>query len=172
MTDWKREIDETPEIKAATEADVPRHWQPSSDTINAIKGQTDGVEKREWVNKGIQDVSVDRVGLRDSPVHNESDFRKVSKAEMLEGFEKLETTVRPAVGKGADGDYFSDLDKAQGLDYEHGYRRVYDSFYGNEPIRLEKTGDTYNVVNGYHRLAIAKEIGLTTVPAWVVEPRD
>jgi hypothetical protein len=172
MADWKREIDETPEVKAATEDDVPRHWQPSSDTINAIRGQTDGTERREWIDKGIQDVPVDRVDLNDSHVQGEKDFKKVSKAEMQEGFEKLETTVRPAVDKGADGDYFSDLDRTQGLDYEHGYRRVYDSFYGNDAIRLDKAGDTYTVVNGYHRLAIAKEIGLTTVPAWVIERRD
>lgn len=171
MSDWKREFGETPDTKIESDADVPRHWRPSSDTVSAITGPADSTEKQEWVDKGIQMVSVDRVDLSNSPVLGESDFRKVSHAEMVEGFQKLETTVRPAMGTGADGEYFSDLDKSQGLDYEHGYRRVYDAFYGSDPIRLDRTGDTYNVVNGYHRLAVAKELGITALPARVLEGR-
>lgn len=47
MADWKCEVDETSETKAITAADVPLHWQPSLDTINAIKTQTEGAEGRE-----------------------------------------------------------------------------------------------------------------------------
>ena len=75
--------------------------------------------------------------------------------------------MRPAVRQGADGDDFARLDAERGLAYEHGYRRVYDAFYGNDAIRLERVGDTYQVVNGYHRLFVARELGLATVPARV-----
>src|SRR3989304_805022 len=100
MVDWKREIDESPDIKADTEADVPRHWQASADTITAIRGRNEGAKEREWVDKGIQDVPVSQVDLSESHVRGGSDFKKVSQAEMVEGFHKLETTVRPSVEKG------------------------------------------------------------------------
>lgn len=125
--------------------------------------------RREFVDRGIQDVLLDRVNLRDSHVQSEEDFKKVSKAEMLEGFEKLQSVVRPAVEKGANADYFSQMDEERGLDYPNGYRKIYDAFYGNDAIRLDKVGDTYTVTNGYHRLAVAKELGLETIPARVIE---
>lgn len=49
--------------------------------------------------------------------------------------------------------------------------RIYDAFYGSVCIRLNKTDQGYTVINGYHRLFVAKELGLETVPAQVVEPQ-
>lgn len=151
------------------EDEMPRGWRPSREDIEAIQGKKDIAGEGEWVDRGIQDVPLDRVDLSDSPVKDADDFRKVSHEEMAEGFRKLEEEVRPAIEQGADGDYFSRLDAERSLDYEHGYRRVYDSFYGDGAIKLDKIDDTYDVVNGYHRLAVARELRLGTVPARVVE---
>jgi hypothetical protein len=151
--------------------EIPRGWRPTLETIEAIQGEKDVPGEGEWVDRGIQDVPVEEVDLSDSPVQDTDDFRKVSHAEMVEGFRKLQEEVRPAVAQGAEGDYFSRLDQERGLDYEHGYRRVYDAFYGDDAIRLDKVDDTYTVVNGYHRLAVAQELGLRTVPARVIEHR-
>jgi hypothetical protein len=140
------------------EDELPRGWRPSQTTVEAIRGKQDTPREGEWIDRGIQEVPVDEINLSDSPVHDENDFKKVAHDDMVEGFRKLEEEVRPAVEKGADGDYFSKLDEERGLDYEHGYRRVYDAFYGNDAIRLNKDGATYSVVNGYHRLAVAKEL--------------
>ena len=49
-----------------------------------------------------------------------------------------------------------------------GYHNIYRVFYGDEAIALEKMGNGYRVLNGYHRLTVAKELGLTTIPARVV----
>jgi hypothetical protein len=38
-----------------------------------------------------------------------------------------------------------------------------------ERIRLTKIGDKCTVENGYHRLTVAKELGLHSIPASVVE---
>jgi hypothetical protein len=123
----------------------------------------------DWRELGIQDVPLAQIDLSDSYVHSQDDFKKTPYDVMVAGLHKLESTVRPAVEGGANGDYFSDLDARQGLEYEHGYRRVYDAFYGAEPIRLEKINDRYQVVGGYHRLYVAQQLGLETIPANVIE---
>ena len=125
------------------------------------------------VAPGIQDVSLDQIDLSDTYVHCLADFRdRAPHDELVEAIRKLEATVQPAVGQGADGDYFARLDAQQGLDYAHGYQRVYETFYGSfEPIRLEHVGSAYKVVGGYHRLFVARELGLSTIPAHIVNPK-
>lgn len=141
-----------------------RHFRPGSQ-------EGDLVEPGEWVDRGIQETPVEAVDLSDSYVHSEVDFKKVSHEEMARGFETLEKEVRPAVANGADGDYFSRLDEQRGLEYKDGTRRIYDAFYGNDAIRLNKVGDRYEVINGYHRLHVANELGVSAVPARVIEKR-
>jgi len=161
MQDHAKEIDEN---KQEFETSLP----PLSDSgIQSIQGENSSLNEGDWEDLGIQDVPVNQVDLSDSPVNGDEDFRKVSREEMVEGFSKLESEIRPAVTNGAEGDYFTKLDQERGLDYEHGYKRVYDAFYGDTSIKLDKINDNYTVVNGYHRLAVAKELGLATVTARV-----
>lgn len=123
----------------------------------------------DWVEHGIQDVPLDQIDLSDSHVKGPEDYRKVSHDEMRAGVQRLEEVVRPAVRDGADGGTFSQMDAQQGLDYAHGYRKVYDAFYGTiDPIRLERVGDVYQVIGGYHRLLVAREMRLTSIPASVI----
>ncbi len=123
-----------------------------------------------WVERGIQNVPLAQIDLSESWVKSVEDFHKVPHEEMVEGMHKLEEVVRPAVENGADGDYFMRLDQERGLDYAHGYQKIYEAFYGrSDPIRLEKSGDTYTVINGYHRLLVAREAGLSNIPARIVE---
>lgn len=122
----------------------------------------------KWVEQGIIDVPISQIDTSDSSVQGAQDFRKVSHKQMVDGLQKLEQVVRPAVQNGADGDYFSELDAEEGLEHADGYRRIYDAFYGGEPIRLEKVGDSYQVTNGQHRLFVARELGLESIPASVI----
>lgn len=124
---------------------------------------------RAWQEMGIKDVALSEINLSDSYVHSLEDFKKVSYEAMVNGIEKLQVTVRPAVAAGANGDTFSDLDAQQGQPYEQGYRRIYDAFYGDDAIRLEKVKGQYQVTNGYHRLFVAQQLGLDSLPANVVE---
>ncbi|MCG3209811.1 MAG: hypothetical protein FOGNACKC_03438 [Anaerolineae bacterium] len=143
-----------------------------SQTTNVLQATSKWVELPE-----VQDVPIDRIDLSDSYVHSSEDFKKVSRLDMIEGLKKLEQVVKPAVQNGADADYFSQLDAQLGLDNKNGYKNIYDVFYGssqnNSTIKLDKLGDTYKVNNGYHRLYVAKELGLKTIPARItvkVEP--
>ncbi len=123
----------------------------------------------QTVDSHVQDVPLDLIDLDDSYVQSSADFHKVPYEEMRAGVQKLVEVVRPAMQAGADGDYFSQLDAQHDLDYTRGYRIIYDAFYGTtDPIRLEKTHDRYQVIGGYHRLLVAKELGLHSIPAHVI----
>lgn len=126
-----------------------------------------------WVEKGIRNTLIKeilkQIDFNESHVKETRDFGKVAHETMLEGFRKLQEIVLPAVEQGADGDYFAKLDREQGLPYEDGYERVYDAFYGDDAIRVNKMGERYDVINGYHRLFVANELGLETLPIQIVE---
>jgi len=113
----------------------------------------------------IQDIPLEQIDWEDVGRLDVDDYHKVTHEEIHQGLRKLEQVVRPAVQKGATADDFSRMDEAQGLDYANGYRRIYDAFYGqNECIVVEKVGDRYQVINGRHRLLLARELGLSSLP--------
>ncbi len=91
---------------------------------------------------------------------------------MKAGLERLEE-MKPVIanGEGANSDYWAKHDRQQGLDYEHGYQRVYEAFYGNDAVRLNKDGDRYDIVNGRHRVWLAKRMDIGALPARVTERR-
>ncbi len=168
-------VTEDDEIRETDEGEQPvdqppRGWRPAADTVQAIQGQKDTQPESEWVDRGITDVPVDKIDTSDmTHVNGLDDFKKVSYEEMAEGYRKLDTVVRPEVAKGAGGDDFRKLDQQEGLSYADGYQRVYDAFYGGEPIRLAKDGESYTVINGAHRLYVAQREGVGSVPARVIE---
>ena len=104
-------------------------------------------------------------------VHDAADYHKVSKAEMIAGFEKL-TQVRRWIGQGATEQQLCDESRAKGLSEVQSYHNIYRVFYGESAIALEKVGDRYRVINGYHRLAVARELGWTCLLYTSPSPRD
>lgn len=167
-----REVDEGRERDTREETEVrdspPPGWRPGPDTIEAIEGP----QETEWVDVGFKRIPVDSLDARDlEHVQGPADFHKATHDEMVDGFAKLDKVVDPALDRGVDRDYFRELDQAQGLDYQHGYQRVYEAFYGDSSVRVEKDGDVCRVINGAHRLSVARELGRETVPARVLERR-
>ncbi|MDP9310388.1 MAG: hypothetical protein M3R24_05780 [Chloroflexota bacterium] len=163
-------VDEDVDIGEDANADSDIGADTSDDVFSAGDGR-DGPPDvpTEWVDKGIKDVA-----LADLPqpegVSNESDYQKVSKAEMRAGLERLQE-MRPTIegGDGASSDYWAQIDQQQELDYANGHQKIYDAFYGQDSIRLNKDGDDYNIINGRHRIALGKEMGIDTLPARVIE---
>lgn len=166
-------------VQGGEEVYKPLAPAPAQDTTEQpnVSSPVEGTQEQhhpeaDWVDTGIRDVPVGHIDTSDMDhVNGPEDFQKVSYEEMVDGFHKLDTVVRPAVEEGADGDYFYNMDRQQGLDYANGYQRVYDAFYGGTAIRLNKDGERYNVVNGYHRLYVADRLGVKSIPARVIERR-
>jgi hypothetical protein len=126
--------------------------------------------KDVWEDKGVIDVPV--ADLPDPEgVESPQDFDHHITWEDAQSATKQLPEIQDLVKNGKTGDDFSTEDQAAGLDYAHGKRRVYDLYYGSNPVRLDKDGDHYDIVSGRHRIYAAKELGLSTVPARVKEKR-
>jgi hypothetical protein len=96
-------------------------------------------------------------------------FDKVSRDKVEAGLDRLKSVVEPAVAMGKGSDYFSARDNAEGLSGEQSYSGVHKWFYdSNHAIKLTRTqSGRYEVTNGYHRLAVAREMGIESLPAVV-----
>jgi len=123
----------------------------------------------DWVDRGIVDVPVANLPEPEG-INDASDFEKVPPEEMKVGLTRLQE-MKPVIdsGEGANTDYWHEFDRQRGLTYPDGYQKVYESFYGQDAIRLDKDGDQYDIVNGRHRVFRAKQMGIDTVPARVSE---
>jgi hypothetical protein len=143
--------------------------------MQSIKGEyspsTDTQQLKDvWEDKGVIDVPV--ANLPDPEgVESPQDFDHHITWEDAQSATKQLPKIQDLVKNGKTGDDFSTEDQAAGLDYAHGKRRVYDLYYGSDPIRLDKDGDHYDIISGRHRIYAAKELGLSTIPARVKEKR-
>ena len=122
---------------------------------------------------GFQWISVAEVDPAELDVQDE-DFKKVPADEMVRGFRALTQSLLPEIesrGAAADSSFFGDVDRASGTEQSCGLQRVYDAFFGTDPIRLDRRagGGVWSVTNGRHRLAVARRLGITHVPAQTCE---
>lgn len=126
---------------------------------------TDMMEQKN----NIQDFAIAELPEPEG-VSGTEDFTKYSSETLQSGIEKLQE-MKPVIdnGTGNSSDYWYNYDQAQGLDVPNGYQIVYDSYYGDDHIRVEKDGDNYNIINGRHRIWLAKQMGVESLPMEVVD---
>jgi hypothetical protein len=135
--------------------------------IAAIQGDTGDVNK-EWKDLGIVDVPVSSLPMPED-VSGPQDFNHhITYDDAISATKQL-PEVQKQVAAGKTREDFWNEDQRAGVDYAQGKERVYDLFYGNDPIALEKIGDHYDILSGRHRIYAAKELGLATIPAHVRE---
>lgn len=96
-------------------------------------------------------------------------FEKVSRDKVSAGLDRLKSVVEPAVTIGKGADYFKARDAAEGLSGEQSYSGIHNWFYNSDhAIKLTRTGSgRFEVTNGYHRLAVAREMGIESLPVIV-----
>ncbi len=106
-------------------------------------------------------------------VGGSEDFLKVPYDEMRQGLADLRDEILPAMeaNGGRRADYFRDLDQRAGRQYADGLQRVYEAFFGEgDFIYLVRRPDgTLDLINGRHRLKVAKDLGWDAIPAQVRE---
>jgi hypothetical protein len=123
----------------------------------------------EWKVPGFVDVPVSDLPDPEG-VNGPADFDHHISWENAKSAALLLPNIQQEIASGKTGDDLAQEDLAAGLDWEHGRKRVYDLFYStNEPVRLEKNGNTYSITSGRHRVYVAKVVGLHTIPAQVIE---
>jgi hypothetical protein len=121
---------------------------------------------------GVTNVPLDRINPTDIQAAN--DFKSPEQYAALKREATMLGQMQPALEQGANADTFDGWDKANKIghyspdQYVRGYNDVYRSYYGDEKIALEaKANGTYDVINGRHRIAAARDAGLTRIPALV-----
>lgn len=167
-----------------TAVSLPNRSENVSSTINLASDQSDktwvepsrqnvkasGQSGKTWVERGIQNVKVsDLPDPKD--ITSKEDFHKVSLEDMQSGLERLPEML-PLIesGEGNSRDYWATVDEQRGLSIANGYQRVYDAFYGeSNVIRLNRDGNQYSIINGRHRIWLAKRMGIETLPASIAE---
>ncbi len=161
-----REDDDS--IETIPDAQSPKDVSPprlSETGVKAMQGTSDG---GNWMERGIVDVPVADLPASEG-VNSPEDFdHHITHDDAVESLKRLQD-IKPLVDQGYTGDDFYKLDQANRLDYAHGQQRIYDLYYGDDAIRLTKDGDKYDITHGRHRIFAAKELGLKTIPASVVE---
>ncbi len=138
----------------------------NNEGVKSIQGID--ISKDEWVDRGIIDVPVKDLPAPDD-VNSPDDFHHhISWDDAKTASEQL-PGIQADVNAGKTAEDFSREDENNGLDWKSGNRRIYDLYYGNDPVVVDKDGNDYTIVSGRHRIFIAKELGLETIPAKVIE---
>ncbi len=140
----------------------------SSMAVASSTAKVADYSSNNWVEKGIQDVVVSSLP-DDGELNGPANFHKVKLDEMKAGLQRFQQML-PVIksGVGANKDYWRQIDKQRGLNYSNGYLRIYEAFYGQDAIRVVKIGNNYDVINGRHRIWLAKQMGIKTLPAMVI----
>ncbi len=141
----------------------------ATNSLSNITTKEPSDDSGQWVETRMNNFDISNLQLPEH-IQGEKDFQKVKLDEMQDGLKKLQE-MKPVIEQGIGNrkDYWADIDKKKGLDYPNGYQRVYEAFYGLEPIRIIKDGDKYDITNGRHRIWAAKQLGIKTLPLVLVE---
>lgn len=125
-------------------------------------------EGARWEDRGIIDVPVADLPQPEG-VNGPQDFdHHITYPDAVAASRQMQA-MKPQIDGGYKSDDFAALDKKNGLDYANGQQRVYDLFYGSDPVSVTKDGNKYDIDSGRHRIFIAKEAGYDTIPARVRE---
>jgi hypothetical protein len=140
--------------------------------------QMDNLKRRNTINYVNRQGQIEQRTLLDvthlpDPDIAVSDFHKVSSEDMRAGLAKLQTIIeRVNEGTENSGEYWSKFDSDNNLSYEHGYRKIFDAFFGDSSIRVEYHNNQYNIINGRHRIWLAKKMGITKLPLMLIDHSD
>lgn len=127
---------------------------------------------REAGSAGHVLVDISAIDASDRQIRD-TDFTKVSAADMRRGLLRLEQTILPAVLGGAGIDRMRQLDESAGLTNDPAsHVAVYEAFFGSTAIRLSRdSAGRITVENGYHRIQLARQLGVEQLPALIRNAR-
>lgn len=123
---------------------------------------------------GFRWVSLEHISRHDNLAGDEG-FDKVSENEMRRGLGTLRRQVLPYLANhpNANSLTFLELDGWTAEGGPKSRQKVYDAFFGDEPIVLDGPypDGTFGITNGRHRIKVARDLGWTAVPVKVTGER-
>jgi hypothetical protein len=125
-----------------------------------------------WLARsGLADIDVAAADFADNPVTGSFGRGGLTRADYRWAMTTWDQLVRPGLDRGMSRGDFAARDETRAAPPLRRTADVYDMILGSDPIRVERRGDgTLNVINGRHRIEIARELGITQLPAAVTGP--
>lgn len=162
------------------DGEIAQQRQRIQNLISKLNGNTEHIifetpklvpsEKGQFVERGVVMMKV--ADIPDPPdIHGAEDFRKVPLEQMQSTMSMLQEMI-PLINSGVGNkrDYWEQHDDRLGITNPgESFANVYSIFYGSEPIRIENDGGQMHIINGRHRLWVAKQLGMTEVPVSLTE---
>jgi hypothetical protein len=123
----------------------------------------------QWLAaSGMADFSVAEADFTDNPIVGTWGRDGFSRTDYRWAVTTWDQVIRPGLDRGLTRDDFEARDVACGARPERRIANVYDWFLGTDKIVVERRPDgTLNVGNGRHRIEIARELGIPSLPAQV-----
>lgn len=123
---------------------------------------------------GLTDVDVSSADLAENPILDDNGSQRafgkggLSRADYRWAVQTWNDTVGPGVASGKTREYFAARDAQSNAQPLRRTADVYDIFLGTDRIRADRQPDgSLNIVNGRHRLLIARELGIKNLPGQV-----
>jgi hypothetical protein len=123
---------------------------------------------------GLAELDVNDADLDENPIldndHSRETFGKggLSRADYRWAVQTWNDTVGPGVTSGKTREHFAARDTRSSAKPLRRTADVYDMFLGTDRIRADRQPDgSLNIINGRHRLLIARELGINSLPGEV-----
>lgn len=119
-------------------------------------------------SQGMAELDVNAADLADTPILGEFGRGGLSRDDYRWAVQTWHDTVGPGVEAGMTRDEFAARDLAGGAPALRRSADVYDMFLGSDRIRVDRRPDgSLNIINGRHRFAVARELGIASLPGEV-----
>jgi hypothetical protein len=119
---------------------------------------------------GMSEIDIETVNFTDNPIQGKFGKGGASRADYRWAVQTWCEYVGLGAARGMTRDDFVARDEAQGAGPLRRSTDVYDMFLGDDRIRVSKRADgSFDVVGGRHRLEIARDLGIGSLPAQVYQ---
>jgi hypothetical protein len=119
---------------------------------------------------GLGQVDVDKATFEDNPIIGEFGRGDTTRADYRWAVETWDAVVGPGVSRGMAREDFERRDADRGAGPLRRTAAVYDMFLGETDRILvgQRSDGTFDVTNGRHRLEVARELGIRSLPGKIV----
>lgn len=138
---------------------------------SAAAGQGSAVSPSWLDSRGLSEVEVSAVDLADAPAADAFERRGATLADYRWAVQTWDAVVRPGVARGMTRADFEARDAQRAATDMRRTAQVYDLFLGEgNRLKVARLPDgTVDVRNGYHRFQIARDLGIRSLPAQVID---
>ena len=113
---------------------------------------------------GFDSLNVNTIPASELAAINPGAFAKMPMDQMQEAIGLLGSRVVPLVSSGATIDDLRRLDSSEGRTGPVTLARTYELFFGSDAIRVDLKGAAPSVINGRHRIWLARQMGVASLP--------